>query len=68
LDILGHDGHTLGVNGAEVGVLKESDQVGLSSLLEGKDSTSLEAQVVLEVLSDLTNETLERELADEKVG
>jgi histone H3 len=68
LDILGHDGHTLGVNGAEVGVLKEADQVGLSSLLEGKDGTSLETQVVLEVLGDLTDETLERELADEKVG
>jgi hypothetical protein len=56
------------VNGAEVGVLKEADQVGLGSLLEGKDSTSLETQVVLEVLGNLTDETLERELADEKIG
>ena len=27
LDILGHDGDPLGVDGAEVGVLEESDQV-----------------------------------------
>ena len=25
LDVLGHDGHTLGVDGAEVGVLKETN-------------------------------------------
>jgi histone H3 len=68
LNILGHDGDTLGVNGAEIGVLKEADQVGLGSLLKSKDGTSLETQIVLEVLGNLTDETLERELADEKVG
>ena len=34
LDVLGHDGHTLGVNGAQVGVLEQTDQVGLASLLK----------------------------------
>jgi histone H3 len=67
LNVLGHDGDTLCVNRAEIGVLKETDQVGLSGLLESKDSTSLETQVVLEVLGNLTNETLERELADEEI-
>ena len=33
LDVLGHDGHALGVDGAQVGVLEEADQVGLGSLL-----------------------------------
>ena len=33
LDVLGHDGHPLGVDGAEVGVLKQTDQVGLAGLL-----------------------------------
>ncbi len=37
LDVLGHDGDTLGVDGAQVGVLKETDEVGLSGLLEGED-------------------------------
>jgi hypothetical protein len=34
LDVLWHDGDTLGVDRAQVGVLKETDQVGLASLLE----------------------------------
>ena len=33
LEVLGHDGDSLGVDGAEVGVLEESDKVGFSSLL-----------------------------------
>ena len=33
LDVLGHDGDPLGVDGAEVGVLEEADQVGLAGLL-----------------------------------
>ena len=36
LDVLGHDGDPLGVDGAQVGVLKEADQVGLGSLLKNK--------------------------------
>merc|ERR1719401_1355168 len=36
LDVLGHDGHALGVDGAEVGVLEEADQISLAGLLEGE--------------------------------
>ena len=68
LNVLGHDGNTLGVDGAEVGILEEADEVGLSGLLEGKDGRSLEAKVALEVLGDLADEALERKLADEEVG
>ena len=68
LDVLGHDGDTLGVDGAEVGVLKETDEVGLAGLLEGHDSGGLEAQVCLEVLCNLSDETLEGQLADEQLG
>ena len=42
LDVLGHDCNTLGMDGSQVGVLKQTDQVGLSSLLEGQDSRGLE--------------------------
>lgn len=38
LDVFGHDGDTLGVDGAQVGVLEESDQVSFASLLESHDS------------------------------
>ena len=33
LDVLGHDRDPLGVDGAEVGVLEEPDEVSLRSLL-----------------------------------
>jgi hypothetical protein len=68
LDVLGHDGDTLGVDGAEVGVLEETDEVRLSGLLEGEDGRALETEIRLELLGDLTDETLERELADEEVS
>ena len=66
LHILGHDGDSLGVDGAKVGVLEETDHVGLGSLLESKDSRALETEVVLEGASDVTDESLEGELADEE--
>ena len=34
LDVLWHDGHTLGVDGAQVGVLKQTNQVSLAGLLK----------------------------------
>ena len=56
------------MDGAQVGVLKERDEVGLNGLLESTDGGRLEAKIRLEVLSNLTNETLEGELADEQLG
>ena len=55
LDVLGHDGDALGVDGAQVGVLKQADQVGLRSLLKSSNGRRLETQIGLEVLRDLTN-------------
>ena len=37
LEVSGHDGDSLGVDGAEVGVLEEGDQVSFSGFLEGQD-------------------------------
>jgi len=68
LDVFGHDGDALGVDGAQVGVLKQTDQVGLRRFLESSDGSALETQVGLEVLSDLTNQTLEWQLADQQLG
>jgi hypothetical protein len=56
------------VDGAEIGVLEETDEVRLSSLLECEDSGSLESEIGLEILSDLTHKSLERELADKELG
>ena len=56
------------MDGAQVGVFEEADEVGLRSLLKGEDGGSLETKVALKVLRDLADETLERELPDQKVG
>ena len=68
LDVLWHDGDTLGVDGAQVGVLEQTDEVGLAGFLQGHDGRALETQVGLEVLGDLTDQTLEGQLADEELG
>ena len=51
LHVLGHDGDALGVNGAQVGILEQSNKVSFRSLLEGKYSRALETQVVLDIFS-----------------
>jgi len=66
--VAGLDGDALGVEAEKVGVLEEGDEVGLGSLLEGHDGGGLEAEVVLELVGNLTNQALEGELADEKLG
>jgi hypothetical protein len=68
LNVLGHDGDALCVNGAKVRVLKETDEVRLGGLLQGEDGGALEAEVALEVLGNLADEALEGQLADEQVG
>merc|ERR1712186_77602 len=62
LDVLGHDGHTLGVDGAQAGVLEQTDQVGLASLLQSADGGRLEPEISFEILGDLPDETLEEQL------
>ena len=68
LDVLGHDGNPLGVDGAQVGVLEKSYQVSFRGFLKGHDGRGLETEVGLEVLSDFTDQTLERELPDEELS
>ena len=68
LDVLWHNGHPLCVDGAQVGVFEETDQVGFRGFLESSDGRRLESQVGLEVLGDLTDQTLEGELSDQEFG
>jgi hypothetical protein len=56
------------VNGAQVGVLKESDQVSLTGLLEGADGCALKPEISFEVLSNFSHKTLEGQLADEQLS
>ena len=68
LDVLRHDRHTLGVDRTQVGVFKQPDQVRLGRLLQRQHRRRLKAQIRLEILRDFTHETLERELANQKLG
>jgi hypothetical protein len=49
------DGDTLGVDGAQVGVLEQGDEVRLDGLLQSADGRALESEVGLEILRNLTN-------------
>ena len=66
--VLRHDGLPLGVDGAEVGIFEEPDEVRLGRLLQRADGRRLEPEVGLEVLGDLPHEALERQLADQELG
>ena len=55
------------MDGAQVGVLKEGDEVSLDGLLERTDGRRLEAEVRLEVLRDLADQALEGQLADQQL-
>jgi hypothetical protein len=56
------------MNRAQVGVFEQSNEVSLSSFLESKHGSRLEAKIRLEILGNLTDKTLERSLADEKIS
>jgi hypothetical protein len=68
LKVLGHDVNMLGMNGTQVCILKHANKVSLRSLLEGKYSCALETQVAIEILSNLSYQTLEWRLANQKVS
>ena len=52
----------------QVGIFEKTNKVSLSSFLKSEDGRSLETKIGLEILSDLTDETLEGKLADEEVS
>ena len=56
------------MDGAQVGVLKESDEVGLGGLLQGEEGRGLEADVNFIIIGNLADEALEGGLAVEQVG
>lgn len=47
LNVLGHDGHALRMDRAQIGIFEETNQVGLCCLLQSKHGMALEAQIRL---------------------
>jgi len=68
LNVLGHDGDALGVDGAQVGVFKQTNKVSLASFLKSHDSGALETQIGLEIQSDFSHKALEGQLADQQLS
>ncbi|KAH3666084.1 hypothetical protein OGAPHI_004273 [Ogataea philodendri] len=68
LDVLLLDSNSLGVDSAQVSVLEQGDEVSLDRLLQSTDSGRLESQVGLEVLSDFSDQSLERKLSDQELS
>ena len=68
LEVLWHDSHSLGMDSAQVGVLKQRNQVGLSCFLEGKHCLTLESDFLFELGGDLSHQSLEGKFSDEQVG
>jgi len=56
------------VDSTEVGVLEETNHVSLRGFLESKDGRGLESQVGLEIVGNLSNESLERKFSNEELS
>ena len=54
------------MDGAEVGVFEKTNHVGLGGFLESEDSGGLESEIVLELRSDFSYESLEGKFSDEE--
>jgi len=67
LNVLGEDSDALGVNGGKVAVCKEVDAVGFSSFLQSHDCMRLETEIDFEISCNIAHETLEWQLANEKL-
>ena len=68
LDISDHDGDSSGVDGAEVGVFEQADQVSFDGFLESEESGALESELAVGLVGDVLDDSLERKLSDEEVG
>ena len=68
LKVLRHDGDSLSVNSAQVGVLEKRNQVGLSCFLEGQNCLTLESDFLFELGRNLPNQSLEGKLPDQQVS
>ena len=66
LNIFRHDGNSPGMDGTQVGIVKQPDKVCLCCFLETQYRRRLESQICLVVLGDLPHQPLEGQLSDEQ--
>ena len=68
LDILWHNGDSLSMNGAKIGIFKQSYHVSLGSFLKSKNCLGLESQIAFVFLSDFSDQSLEWKFSDEELS
>ena len=56
------------MDSTEIGVLKQRNEIGLSCFLEGQNSLTLDSDFLFELSSDLTDQSLERELSNKQIS
>ena len=66
--VLHHDGDPSTVNGHQVGVLKQANEVGLTRFLKSSKGRSLEAQLIPMVFGNLPHQALKGKLANEQLS
>ena len=66
LDVFLLDGNSPGVDGTQVGIIKQPDKVCLRCFLETQYRHRLEPQVCLVVLGNLSHQPLEGQFPDEQ--
>ena len=65
-DVPWHEGNSSGVDGTQVGIIKQPDKVCLRCFLETQYCRRLEPQARLEVLGDIPHQPLEGQPPDEQ--
>ena len=68
LDIFWHNGDSLGVDGAQVGVFEEADQVSFGGFLKSHDGRALESEIGFEILGNFSDQSLEWKFSHEQFG
>lgn len=68
LHILGHNSNTFGMNSTQIRVFKQSYEMGFGRMLQGKHGRTLKSQVTVNMHRNLTDQPLERELANEQIS
>ena len=66
LHIFGHNGDSFGMNGTEICVFKQAHKISFRSFLQCKDGLRTETKIILEFLSNFTNQSLEGQFADQQ--
>lgn len=56
------------MDGAEVGVFEQADEVSFNGFLEGEEGRALESELAVGLVGDVFHDSLERKLSDEEVS